>query len=36
MLTDFLDAAERHFEDAEYLDADQRLANTDHLVWLSR
>ena len=35
MPTDFRDAAERHFEDAEYLEVDERLANTDHLYGLA-
>lgn len=32
---DFRDAAERHWEDAEYLSKDSRIANADHLFGLS-
>jgi len=35
MCVDFHDAAKRHFEDAEYLLKDTRLANADHLFGLS-
>lgn len=35
MPTDFRDAAERHFEDAGYLEAGNRPANADHLFGLS-
>lgn len=35
MPVDFRDAAERHWEDAEYLSADTRTANADHLYGLS-
>lgn len=35
MPADFRDAAERHWEDAEYLSADARTANADHLYGLS-
>uniref|UniRef100_A0A7C4RRM4 SAM-dependent methyltransferase n=1 Tax=Desulfatirhabdium butyrativorans TaxID=340467 RepID=A0A7C4RRM4_9BACT len=35
MPTDFRDAAVRHFEDAEYLDVGDRMANADHLFGLS-
>ncbi|MFW5640671.1 MAG: SAM-dependent methyltransferase [Thermodesulfobacteriota bacterium] len=35
MPVDFRDAAERHWEDAEYLMADTRTANADHLYGLS-
>jgi hypothetical protein len=35
MPPDFRDAAERHWEDANCLLADKRLANTDHLLGLS-
>ncbi len=35
MPVDFRDAAERHWEDAEYLFADSRIANADHLFGLS-
>lgn len=35
MLSDFRDAAERHWGDAEYLFADTRLANADHLFGLA-
>lgn len=35
MPIDFRDAAERHWEDAQYLMADTRTANADHLYGLS-
>jgi len=35
MSVDFRDAAERHYEDAEFLLGDVRLANADHLFGLS-
>jgi hypothetical protein len=35
MTVDFSDAAERHWEDAEYLFVDKRLPNSDHLFGLS-
>ena len=35
MVVDFRDAAERHWEDAVHLLADNRLANADHLWGLS-
>jgi hypothetical protein len=35
MPVDFRDAAERHYEDAGYLLADDRLADADHLFGLS-
>jgi hypothetical protein len=35
MLTDYRDAAERHWEDADHLLAGGRLANADHLFGLS-
>lgn len=35
MLSDFRDAAERHWGDAEYLFSDTRLANADHLFGLA-
>ena len=35
MNPDFVDAAERHWEDSELLLAQQRLANADHLLGLS-
>jgi hypothetical protein len=35
MNTDFLDAHERHWEDAELLKASTRLANADHLYGVS-
>lgn len=35
MDTDFLDAHDRHWEDAEFLLADARLANADHLYGLA-
>lgn len=35
MPTDYGDAAERHWEDAEHLLADNRFANADHLFGLS-
>jgi hypothetical protein len=35
MPTDYRDSAERHWEDADYLSADNRLANADHLFGLS-
>lgn len=35
MAIDFRDAAERHFEDAGYLEAGNRPANADHLFGLS-
>ena len=35
MQTDFLDAHERHLEDARLLDENRRLANADHLYGMS-
>ena len=35
MQTDFLDAHERHWDDAEYLLQDQRWANADHLYGMA-
>ncbi|MBF0336645.1 MAG: SAM-dependent methyltransferase [Nitrospirae bacterium] len=35
MPLDYRDAAQRHYEDAEYLLADARLANADHLFGFS-
>lgn len=35
MPPDYRDAAERHWKDAEYLLADNRSANADHLFGLS-
>jgi hypothetical protein len=35
MSTDFRDASERHFQDAEHLESDSRLANADHLYGFS-
>lgn len=35
MPTDFRDAADRHFEDAGYVEGDNRSANADHLFGLS-
>ena len=35
MPVDFRDAAERHYEDAGYLLADDRLSDADHLFGLS-
>ncbi len=35
MSTDFRDASQRHFEDGEFLEAQGRLANADHLFGFS-
>jgi len=35
MQSDFLDAHQRHLEDAEMLDENERLANADHLYGMS-
>ena len=35
MPSDFIDAADRHFEDADFLESNGRVANADHLFGLS-